>query len=64
MDWAMGTMKTPLAYTFEFRDKGNFGFVLPPAQIIPNAVEVLASLVTMIDRSVALGYFAREAVTP
>jgi len=36
---------------------GSAGFVLPPEQIIPNAEEVLDSLVALIAKSRELGYF-------
>jgi len=34
----------PLNYLFELRDTGEFGFVLPPDQIIPNGREMLAAM--------------------
>ncbi len=32
------------SFTYELRDTGNFGFVLPPEQIIPSGEEILESL--------------------
>jgi len=32
------------AYTIELRDTGQYGFVLPPAQIIPTGEEIFASM--------------------
>ncbi|XP_018573035.1 zinc carboxypeptidase-like [Anoplophora glabripennis] len=49
MDWVKGTFGTPIAYTYELRDRGSFGFLLPAAQIIPSALETLDSLVTILD---------------
>ncbi|RZC41101.1 zinc carboxypeptidase [Asbolus verrucosus] len=47
MDWVKGTFGTPITYTYELRDTGRYGFVLPPDQIIPSAEEILDSLVTI-----------------
>jgi len=38
-DWAYGSGIFKYVYTAELRDKGAFGFLLPPAQIIPTAME-------------------------
>lgn len=39
------------------RDTGHYGFVLPPEQIIPNAEEVLDSLVAMVAEARKFGHF-------
>jgi hypothetical protein len=57
VDWAYGAAKTPIGYTYEFRDNGPFGFVLPPDQIIDNALETMDSLVALINKTKELGYF-------
>lgn len=49
MDWVKGTYGTPIAYTYELRDLGQFGFLLPAEQIIPSALETLDSLITIFD---------------
>ncbi|XP_018573034.1 zinc carboxypeptidase [Anoplophora glabripennis] len=49
MDWVKGTFGTPLAYTYELRDTGVFGFLLPAEQIIPTALETLDSLITILN---------------
>uniref|UniRef100_A0A182QXZ6 Zinc carboxypeptidase A 1 n=1 Tax=Anopheles farauti TaxID=69004 RepID=A0A182QXZ6_9DIPT len=56
-DWAHGVHGTPVAVTFEFRDNGYHGFILPPDQIIPNAIEVLDGLVAFIGKGKQLGHF-------
>lgn len=56
-DWVKGVMNTPLVFTYEFRDTGNCGFVLPPDQIIPNSQEVLDSIIVLIGKAKKLGYF-------
>ncbi|XP_062551928.1 zinc carboxypeptidase-like [Armigeres subalbatus] len=60
-DWAHGEQGTPIALTYEFRDKGATGFILPAEQIIPNAQEVLDSLVAFFQTGKLLGYFQRSA---
>jgi len=56
MDWVKGTHRTPIAYTFELRDTGRYGFILPPNQIIPTGEETMDSLVAMFKQAKALGY--------
>lgn len=48
MDWVKDTLKVPVALTYELRDKGNNGFLLPADQIIPSGLETLDSLVTIL----------------
>ncbi|CAH1779626.1 unnamed protein product [Owenia fusiformis] len=38
-DWAKGVPQIKYVYTFELRDTGNYGFILPPEQIIPSGQE-------------------------
>jgi hypothetical protein len=45
-----GVLRTRFSYAYEFRDKGQFGFILPANQIIPNAEEVFDSIVEMLTR--------------
>lgn len=56
MDWVKGSFHTPLTYTYELRDTGRYGFLLPPEQIIPTAEETLDSLVTIMKEAKAYGY--------
>ncbi|KAL9706931.1 hypothetical protein quinque_010449 [Culex quinquefasciatus] len=56
-DWALGTYNVPIAASYEFRDTGNYGFLLPADQIIPNSEEVLDSLVAFLGKARELGYF-------
>lgn len=55
-DWAYGAADIKLTYAYEFRDNGTYAFLLPPEQIIPNSIEVMQSLIGMIDESERLGY--------
>lgn len=47
MDWVKGEFEVPIAYTYELRDRGEFGFILPADQIIPTAEETLVSLLAI-----------------
>ncbi len=51
MDWVKGILGTRFAYTYEFRDLGKYGFILPPDQIIPNAEEVFDSLKVLVEET-------------
>lgn len=56
MDWAKATFKLPVTYTYELRDTGAYGFVLPAKQIIPNCQEVLDSFIAMFAEAKKYGY--------
>uniref|UniRef100_A0A1L8DQZ6 Zinc carboxypeptidase A 1 n=1 Tax=Nyssomyia neivai TaxID=330878 RepID=A0A1L8DQZ6_9DIPT len=58
VDWAYGEAGIQIGYTYEFRDTGATGFILPAEQIIPNAVETLQSLIAMMDECERLGYMS------
>lgn len=51
VDYAYEEFGIKLAYTFEFRDRGSYGFVLPANQIIPNGLEILDGLIGMVAES-------------
>lgn len=58
VDHAYGYYKTPIAYTYELRmGKGESRFILPAKEIIPNSMEVLDSLVALVEKSRELEYF-------
>ncbi|MCH7871531.1 MAG: hypothetical protein IID33_07505 [Planctomycetes bacterium] len=48
IDWAYGEAEL-LAFTFELRDRGQTGFLLPPEQILPNCEEVYPALFFQAD---------------
>jgi murein tripeptide amidase MpaA len=48
IDWVKAVLKARLSYAFEFRDTGKYGFVLPPDQIIPNSLEVIEGIRTIL----------------
>ncbi|XP_029047310.1 zinc carboxypeptidase-like [Osmia bicornis bicornis] len=56
MDWVRGTYNIPVTYTYELRDKGRYGFILPANQIIPTAMEIMDSLVAMFQEAAKRGY--------
>ncbi|XP_012279419.1 zinc carboxypeptidase-like [Orussus abietinus] len=56
MDWVKGTLRTPITFTYELRDKGRYGFLLPANQIIPTGQEVVDSLVALFREAKAKGY--------
>ncbi|XP_076649854.1 uncharacterized protein LOC143357326 [Halictus rubicundus] len=56
MDWVRGTYKIPVTFTYELRDTGRYGFILPADQILPTAEETLDSLVAMFQEASKLGY--------
>lgn len=56
VDWAFAVGGIPLSYTYELRDQGEFGFILPAEQIVPNGEELLEGFIAMIDEARVLGY--------
>ena len=46
-DWAKGVLEIRWVYTFELRDKGEHGFLLPPVQLKPTAEEFWAAVKAM-----------------
>ncbi len=48
-DWSFGTLGS-LSWTIELRDRGTFGFVLPPDQIIPTGQETLAGILALAEK--------------
>lgn len=51
MDWVKGTYGIPYTYTYELRDTGRHGFILPADQIIPTAEETLDSLLVILQKA-------------
>ncbi|XP_017787824.1 PREDICTED: zinc carboxypeptidase-like [Habropoda laboriosa] len=56
VDWVKGTFHKPVTFMYELRDTGRHGFLLPPDQIAPTALETLDSLVAMFKEAKAKGY--------
>lgn len=55
-DWAFDA-GIDVSFTLEFRDLGANGFILPAAQIIPNAKEAIAGIKAIVAETKVLGYF-------
>lgn len=47
-EWAYGFKNIPIPYTIELRDKGKYGFLLPPEQILETAYEFLDGFVGLV----------------
>lgn len=47
-DWAQD-IGIPFSYTFELRDNGTYGFVLPEAQIQDTCEETMAAVLSILD---------------
>lgn len=56
IDWIRGDQDTQLAYCYELRDTGAYGFLLPANQIIPTGEETLDSFVALLAEAETLGY--------
>ena len=50
-DWAYDS-GTPFSYTIELRDQGEYGFLLPPDQILATGQELTVGLKAMIEYSI------------
>lgn len=46
-DWTYDVANVTLTYTYELRDTGRYGFLLPANQIIPNGEEYLAGIAAL-----------------
>ncbi|XP_045777022.1 uncharacterized protein LOC123875314 [Maniola jurtina] len=57
-DWVKGVAKVPIVHLFELRDLGQYGFLLPPEQIIPNNEEVMAAMIEMDKVTRKIGYYS------
>lgn len=53
MDWVKYNFGTRITYTYELRDTGYYGFLLPPEQIIPTGEETLDSIITIFQEALA-----------
>ncbi|XP_015174730.1 PREDICTED: zinc carboxypeptidase-like [Polistes dominula] len=56
VDWVKGSLHKQISYTYELRDRGRYGFILPASQITPTGEETLDSLVALFKEAAARGY--------
>ena len=52
-DWAYATLGAKYSYVVELRDEGEFGFVLPPDQILPTAEEAYQGILAGLEYALA-----------
>ncbi|CAF4867405.1 unnamed protein product [Pieris macdunnoughi] len=57
-DWVKQETGVSVSYLIELRDTGDFGFLLPASQIIPNSLEIVDSLIEMDKVTRRLGYYS------
>ncbi|XP_037038854.1 zinc carboxypeptidase-like [Bradysia coprophila] len=57
VDYMYAAHGIPLSYTFEFRDQGRYGFILPPDQIIPNCEETTDAIIAVVAAARELNQF-------
>jgi len=55
-DYVANVLRKPIVYTYELRDKGQYGFLLPPKQIIPTGEETLDSFIAMFNTTLSRSY--------
>lgn len=46
-DWAKNKVGIKYSYTIELRDRGTYGFLLPPSEIIPTGKEIFTAIRTL-----------------
>ncbi|KAH8412130.1 hypothetical protein KR009_000022 [Drosophila setifemur] len=56
VDWVFNELDKKIGYTIEYRDKGKYGFILPPVQIIPNCEELMVGMLALVEKTKELGY--------
>ena len=56
VDWVYGVLNISLCYVYELRDRGEFGMLLPPKEIMTTGSETMESILTILQegRDIAL----------
>ncbi|XP_032525430.2 zinc carboxypeptidase-like [Danaus plexippus] len=57
-DWVKNNTKVSFSFLIELRDLGQYGFLLPAEQIIPNSLETMDGLIEMDKTVQLLGYYS------
>lgn len=57
-EWVKEQLNVPLVYCYELRDLGQYGFLLPTEQILPNNQETMDSVVDLIHQGRRFGVIA------
>lgn len=57
-DWVKNATNVSISFLIELRDLGEYGFLLPPEQIIPNNLEIMDALLEMDRTTRKLGYYS------
>ncbi|RVE53889.1 hypothetical protein evm_001551 [Chilo suppressalis] len=60
-EWVKEHLGVPLAYCYELRDRGVFGFLLPPSNILPTGEETLDSVIEMLHQAKRFGVLRSSA---
>lgn len=55
VDWYYEKLNATISFLYEMRDRGRFGFLLPPEEIIPVGEEHFASLRAILIEYLKLG---------
>jgi len=51
IDYAYGTLNISYPFSFELRDTGTYGFLLPKEQIIPTALETFDAVMAILEEA-------------
>lgn len=57
-DWVKNNTNVAVSLLIELRDVGEYGFLLPPEQIIPNNLEIMDALLEMDQTTRRIGYYS------
>ncbi|XP_047998835.1 zinc carboxypeptidase-like [Leguminivora glycinivorella] len=61
-EWVKEHLHVPIVYCYELRDQLQYGFLLPPEQILPTGLETMDSVVDLIHQMKRFGTMASAGV--